>query len=188
MRRLALATVLIALAIGAASAQTTAPAITFGDAGYGGSGCPDGTAMVIKSPDGQSASLVFTEYAVGDNGRAVDRKTCAIAIPITVPAGTSVAIQSLAVRGHADLPADVDGTLTVEAFFAGTTGPSQETPLSGDKDFVALTHPAEADLQWSACGADTNLRVNTSLRTRGDKDAKAQVRAINLYRLASKSC
>jgi len=188
MRRLTLASAFIALTITAAPAQEAAPAIVFGEVGFGGTGCPDGTAIIIMSPDKQSASLVFTDYAVGDNGRAVDRKTCAIAVPIAVPAGTSVAIQAVAVRGEANLPADIDGTLSVEAFFAGTTGPVEETALTGDGNFAAFTRPAEADLQWSACGTDVNLRVNTSLRTRGDGEAKALVRAINLFRLVSKPC
>lgn len=186
MRLIALVTALLAL--GTPAIAQDAPAITFGDVGYGGSGCSDGTALIIKSPDGQAATLVFTEYAVGDNGRALDRKTCAIAVPIDVPAGLQVAVQQMAVRGHNDLPDGVDGTLSVEAFFAGTTGPVDETPLSGNKDFTALTAPAEADFAWSACGADVNLRVNTSLRTKGNADAKVTIRAINLYRLATRAC
>lgn len=187
MRLIALVTALLAFATTGALAQDT-PALTFGDVGYGGTGCPDGTALIIKSPDGQAATLVLTDYAVGDNGRSLDRKTCAVAVPIAVPDGVQVAVQQVAVRGRSTLPDGIDATLSVEAFLAGETGPVDETPLTGNQDFTALNAPAEDALNWSACGADVNFRVNTSLRTKGNADAKVTIRAINLYRLATRPC
>jgi hypothetical protein len=152
-----------------------APVPTFGDVGYGGTGCPDGTATIIASPDRQSASLVLSDYIVGSNGRALDRATCAIAVPVDVPDGMQVAVQFAAVRGHAALPADLEATLSVEAFTAGETGPVKDTVVTGpiDRTLLSLTAIPNAELVWSACGADINLRLNTSLRTRGDQSACA---------------
>lgn len=186
--------VLIALVLAtpvfAQDAATPMPAPVFGDVGYGGTGCPDGTATIITSPDRLSASLVLSDYSVGDNGRALDRATCAIAVPVDVPEGMQVAVQFAAVRGHVTLPAGLDATLSVEAFTAGDTGPVKDTELTGpiDRSLLSLTAIPNADLSWSACGADINLRLNTSLRTRGDQSAKAEIRVINLYRLATRPC
>jgi hypothetical protein len=173
-----------------AVAQEALAAPQWGAVGYGGTGCPDGTAEILMSPDGQGASLVLTDYAVGEGSRPVERKTCAVAIPVAVPDGMAVAVRAVAVRGAAELPEGVEATLTVEPFLAGAVGTPVETSVSGPGTATLFSLPfvAADDLDWSACGADVNLRVNTSLRTRGNAGARAEVRAINLFSLATKAC
>ncbi len=187
MKYAALVAALLALAGTPTQAQDTP---TWGDPAFGGTGCPDGTAKVIKGLSVQAAVYLFDEYSVGDNGRAVDRETCGIAIPVTVPAGTQVAVRNVALSGMADLPEGVDGTLNVELFTAGTQGPENAIDLpSGKKTpFVRFVTTPDDQLQWSACGADVNLRVNTSLRSRGDKEGKAELNALIIYPLATRAC
>ena len=38
--------------------------ISLGEPGYGGSGCPQGSASTILSPDGKSLSILFDEFMV----------------------------------------------------------------------------------------------------------------------------
>lgn len=187
MKYAALVAALLALAATPTLAQDTA---TFGDPAFGGTGCPDGTAKVIKGLSVQAAVYLFDEYAIGDNGRAMDRKTCGIAIPVDVPSGMQVAVRNVALSGVADLPAGVDGTLSVELFTAGTQGEQNDIdlPTANKTPFVRFITTPDDQLQWSACGEDINLRVNTSLRSRGDKDGKAELNALIVYPLATRPC
>ena len=97
MKYAALVAALLALAATGVNAQDALPAVSFGEPGYGGSGCPDGTGIAIRGFSNQAAAYVFDAYKVGDNGRAVDRKTCAVAIPVDVPDGVSVAVRNVEV-------------------------------------------------------------------------------------------
>ena len=190
MKYAALVATLLALSATAAVAQDPLPKVTFGEPGYGGSGCPDGTAKVIRGFSNQAAIYILDAYEVGDNGRAVDRQTCAVAIPVDVPDGVSVAIRTVAVRGTATLPDGLDATVSVELFTASTQGEINELPLNGamDSGYLRFVTIPDDKLQWSDCGADTNLRVNTSLRTRGDKKAAVSLNALIVYPLATKAC
>jgi hypothetical protein len=190
MKYAALVAALLALSATAAEAQEPLPAVQFGDPGYGGSGCPDASGRVVLGFGKQAAAYVFDAYTVGDNGRSVDRKTCAIAIPVAVPDGVSVAIRTVGLRGAARLPEGLEATLNVEAFSAGETGEVNELTFAGPANtgFLRFVTVPDDQLVWSACGEDINLRVNTSLRTRGTEDAAVSVSALIVYPLATKAC
>jgi hypothetical protein len=190
MKYAALVAALLALSATAASAQDPLPAVSFGEPAYGGSGCPDGTGMVVRGFSNQAAAYVFDSYKVGDSGRSIDRKTCAIAIPVDVPAGVSVAVRNVGFRGAAKLPDGLDATLSVEAFRAGESGDIVELPLTGPTDtgYLRFVTVPDDKLDWSACGADINLRVNTSLRTKGTDEAAVSLNALIIYPLATKAC
>lgn len=187
MKYAALIATLLALASAPAVAED---AVVLGQPAYGGSGCPDGTASIVMGFGAQAAIYLFDSYTVGDNGRAVDRKTCGLAIPVHVPAGMSVAVRNVAVRGVANLPEGLDATLNVELFSAGSSGEVNEIPLPGPgrTGYLRFVNVPDDKLVWSECGADINLRVNTSLRSRGDKDGKAELDALIVYPLATKAC
>ena len=190
MKYAALVAALLALSTAAAVAEDPLPKVTFGEPGYGGSGCPDGTAKVILGFSNQAAIYILEGYKVGDNGRAVDRQTCGVAIPVDVPDGVSVAMRLVAIRGTATLPEGLDATVSVEAFTASTQGEINEVKLNGamDSGYLRFVNIPDDKLQWSDCGADTNLRVNTSLRTRGDKQAAVSLNALIVYPVAIKAC
>jgi hypothetical protein len=190
MKYAALVAALLALSATGARAQEPLPSVSFGEPGYGGSGCPDGTGIVVRGFSNQAAAYVFDAYQVGDNGRSLDRKTCAIAIPVDVPAGVSVAVRNVGFRGAAKLADGVEATFSVEAFSAGETGEIVEMPFTGPTDtgFLRMQTLPDDQLDWSACGEDINLRVNTSLRTRGNEDAAVSLNALIVYPLATKAC
>jgi hypothetical protein len=190
MKYAALVAALLALSVTSAEAEDPLPAVSFGEPGYGGSGCPDGTALIVRGFSNRAAAFVLHAYTVGDNGRAVDRQTCGIAIPVDVPDGVSVAVRNVGFRGGVQLADGQEAALSVEAFSAGESGEINEIKLTGPSDtgylrFVTVPHDK---LDWSECGADINLRVNTSLRTRGDKQADVSLDALIVYPLATKAC
>ncbi len=174
--------------------------IALGEPGYGGTGCPDGTASVTLSPDAKSLSILFDEYYVeagGSTNKSFDRKSCNIAIPVHVPQGLSVSILTIDYRGYNNIPTGARTTFNVEYFFAGARGPTFTKTFNGalDKDYL-ITNKLQANaLVWSKCGADVNLRTNSSIRvqTRQNKEALAtvdseDVSAAIVYALQWKKC
>ena len=72
--------------------------IALGNPGYGGTGCPDGTASVTLSPDQKSLSILFDVFVVeagGATNKSFDRKVCNVAIPVHVPQGISVSVHAI---------------------------------------------------------------------------------------------
>jgi hypothetical protein len=190
-----------ALLIGSSVAGTAfADDIALGEPGYGGTGCPDGSASVTLSPDAKSLSILFDEYYVeagGATNKSLDRKSCNIAIPVHVPQGLSVSILNIDYRGYNSLPQGARSTFAVEYFFAGKRGPRFNKTFNGalDQDYLIQNKLQASALVWSACGADVNLRTNSSIRvqTKQNKEALAtvdsqDVSAAIVYQLQWKQC
>jgi len=174
--------------------------ISLGEPGYGGTGCPAGSVSVTLSPDAKSLSLLFDEYVVavgGDTGKSFDRRSCNIAIPVHVPQGFSVSVLKIDYRGFNHLPQGANSQFNVEYFFAGTRGPSFQRTFRGplDEDYFINNELTAEAIVWSGCGADVNLRTNSSLRvtTLWSKEAMASidsedVNAAIVYQLQWRKC
>ncbi len=151
-----------------AIAQVPTNQIQLGTPSYNGTGCPLGTVSATLSPDAQSLSILFGAFqaeAGGSSGKTVDRKACQVAIPVRVPQGYSVSVIKIDYRGYKRLPYNASGTFDVEYFFAGQNGPAFHRNFVGAEDgnfTLNNTLVATANV-WSDCGADVNLRTNTSI-------------------------
>jgi Domain of unknown function (DUF4360) len=134
-------------------------------ASYGGSGCPDRSASVTVSPDGQELSILFDKFIALGNGDAESRrKSCNLTIPIKVPGGFQISIYTANYRGY--VAPNTTGTLVTEYFFAGSRGLKLNQELRGEKEYD-VEHDL-ATTMWSACGDSVNMRVNASIRAKGD--------------------
>lgn len=156
--------------------------ISLGTPGYGGTGCPAGSVSATLSPDAKSLSLLFDQYQVavgGTTGKSFDRKSCNIAIPVHVPQGMSVAVMKIDYRGFNRLPAQASSQFNVEYFFAGTRGPAFQRSFRGalDEDYLINNELVAESMVWSGCGADVNLRTNSSmkLKTVANKEALSSI-------------
>lgn len=182
------------------SAPVFAGDISLGEPGYGGTGCPAGSVSATLSPDAKSLSLLFDKYQVsvgGDTGKSFDRKSCNIAIPVHVPQGMSVSVLQIDFRGFNHLPQSATSQFNVEYFFAGTRGPSYQRKFRGplDEDYLINNQLTVQAIVWSGCGADVNLRTNSSMRaqTVANKEAMASidtqdVKAGIIYQLQWRQC
>jgi hypothetical protein len=174
--------------------------IYLGQPGYGGSGCPSGSVSATLSPDNKSLSLIFDEYQVeagGTTGRSFDRKSCNVAIPVHVPEGYSVAVLAIDYRGFNHLAARATSQFNVEYFFAGGRGPAFRRNFYGplDSDYLIQNELVAESMVWSACGADVNLRTNSSMRVSTSNNAEAMatvdsedVSAALVYHFAWRRC
>jgi hypothetical protein len=174
--------------------------ISLGKPGYGGTGCPEGTVSATLSPDAKSLSLLFDQYQVsvgGTTGRSFERKSCNIAIPVHVPQGLSVSVLKIDYRGFNHLPVSATSQFNVEYFFAGTRGPAFQRNFRGvlDEDYLINNELIAEAVVWSGCGADVNLRTNSSMRVKtvNNKEAVSSidsqdVNAGIIYQLQWKKC
>jgi hypothetical protein len=188
------------LALVAAALMMLVPAVsaaplTIGKIGLGGPGCPAGSATAAITADGH-LSIRFRQYRVSAGGaRSFDRKACGLTIPVSAPAGMSVAIVGVQYKGFNRLPPGAKSTISAEIFFAGGRGPIVSRSFTGPLN-RSFTHTSAASATvWSECGADFNLRINSSLRvmTSGGRAASASIRsqdvgAALLYQLRFRRC
>jgi hypothetical protein len=157
---------LIAVSMMATAAH--ADGLRLGDPGYGGTGCPAGSASVTLSPDQTALSILFDKYQV-ESGRptslVVDRKSCNIAIPVHVPNGISVGVFRVDYRGFNLLPSGGRSRFQAEYFWAGSRGPVFNRTFVGPlNDNYTITNNLLAQtIVWAPCGASVNLRVNSSM-------------------------
>lgn len=195
---------LLALTAALASFALSQPAqaqsgIQLGLPGYGGTGCPAGSASVTLAPDQKSLSILFDQYVVeADRNRRMDRKSCNIAIPVRVPNGYSISVFQVDYRGFNALPWGARSTFNVEYFFAGSRGVRQTKSFAGPANglYELTDHLTAQALVWSPCGADTNLRVNTSMLVQSNRNGdqamatvdSADVTAGLIYHIAWRRC
>jgi hypothetical protein len=188
------------IVVGGLSTMAHADDIKLGQPGYGGTGCPDGSVSATLSPDQKSLSLLFDTYqaeAGGDTGKSFDRKSCNVAIPVHVPQGLSVSVLAIDYRGYNNVPKGASTDFNVEYFFAGSQGPSFKKTFKGpiDDDYLIQNQLTAQAIVWSACGADVNLRTNTSIRVTTKNNVQAlatvdseDVKAAIVYGLQWKKC
>jgi hypothetical protein len=186
--------------VGSAGMAQAIDGITLGDPGYGGTGCPAGSVSATLSPDATSLSLLFDGYQVeagGETGKKFDRKSCNIAIPVHVPQGYAVSVLAIDYRGYNNVPAGANSQFNVEYFFAGVRGPTFSKVFNGPKDEDYLIHNelTAQTVVYSACGADVNLRTNSSIRVTTKNNVQAlatvdsqDVSAAIVYQLQWKQC
>jgi hypothetical protein len=174
--------------------------IQLGTPAYGGNGCPAGTASVTLSQDAKSLSLIFDQFIVEAGGafRTLERKSCNVAIPVHIPQGFSVSVVNVDYRGYVSLPAQASARMTAEYFLAGSVGPKFDKMFLGKTDTdYQFSNVLNINAQvWSACGADTILRVNAAMLVKTNRyndQATATVDSADfktgiLYQLQWKRC
>lgn len=184
----------------AVSVRAMADDISVGTPTYGGTGCPAGSASASVTDDGKSVSILFDEYlaqAGGDTGRSLDRKTCNLAIPVHVPNGYSVSILKVDYRGFNSLPRGAKSQFRAEYFFAGSVGPKINNTFYGplNNDYLIQDELIASAIVWSPCGADVNLRVNSSITLQNNTRTEAlttvdsaDINASIVYRIQTRRC
>ncbi|AFY73281.1 hypothetical protein Syn7502_01178 [Synechococcus sp. PCC 7502] len=163
LKALTFGAVLFAVTTSQASAENT---VTIKGAGYGGNGCPNDSASVTVSPDGQVLTILFDKYIADASKPSTARKSCNLSIPIFIPNGFQISLYDAEYRGY--VAPNTRGTLRSEYFFAGGRGPVFQSTFNGETNYDKQDSLATVANVWSSCGASVNMRVNTSLRASGE--------------------
>ncbi|MBW4676046.1 MAG: DUF4360 domain-containing protein [Desmonostoc geniculatum HA4340-LM1] len=132
---------------------------------YGGNGCPDGSASVSVSPDGQELSILFDQFIAVGNKSAERRKSCNMSIPIKVPQGFQISLYDADYRGY--VAPSTTGRLRAEYFFAGQRGPVFSRVFKGETDYNVRDQLLTVADVWSRCGDSVNMRVNAAMTANG---------------------
>ncbi|MBC1219131.1 DUF4360 domain-containing protein [Nostoc sp. UCD121] len=132
---------------------------------YGGNGCPEGSASVNVSPDGQELSILFDKFIAVGNKAEERRKNCNLSIPIKVPQGFQISLYDADYRGYV-APSTI-GRLRAEYFFAGQRGPVFSRTFNGESDYNVRDQLVTVADVWSRCGDSVNMRVNAAMTASG---------------------
>lgn len=138
-----------------------------------GTGCPDGTWDVAISEDGETFTLRFNAYeATIAAGQAVDLKDCRIDIQLRSGEGTQFAVAQFAYQGFVFLEKDGMSAEQSANYFFRRVRPRlvNTNQLRGPKEeSYIFTDDIRAGGEWSACGRDDTLHVDTRLQVRNDR-------------------
>jgi hypothetical protein len=132
---------------------------------YGGNGCPEGSASVSVSPDGQELSILFDKFIALGNKSAERRKSCNMSIPIKVPQGFQISLYDADYRGY--VAPSTTARLRAEYFFAGQRGPVFSRTFNGESDYNVRDELLTVADVWSRCGDSVNMRVNAAMSASG---------------------
>ncbi|MBF0363186.1 MAG: DUF4360 domain-containing protein [Oligoflexia bacterium] len=106
----------------------------------------------------------YQAAAGGMTGKRIDRKTCNIAIPVSLPEKVSIGLAMKQLNGWAQMPSGGSAKLRTETFFAGESGVVVERDFNGsESNNDNGGWDEENQTLWSPCGITNNLRINTSL-------------------------
>jgi hypothetical protein len=151
---------------------------TFVDIQGIGKGCKKDTWLSEISPDGQTFTILFSEYeARVAAGEKVADSNCQLTIRLRSPSGLSYSLADFFYQGEAYLDAKgMKATQTSSYYFQGNPidQPRATSQISGPTN-VDATGNAQvsnyqyqdtigiADLVWSPCGVDRRLNIKTSI-------------------------
>lgn len=131
-----------------------------------GSGCPDGSVEVITSADGQTVTVLFSQYSAQTNyKKTFDRASCNLAIPVDVENGSSVGVFSVDYRGFTSVPS-ASGSyskFSAEYFFAGADGPKEQKEFQNYYGDFSIVDNMYGAVTYSDCSPSVIFRINTSI-------------------------
>lgn len=165
--------------------------LTLGEIALGGTGCKQGGGVVEVSKDSREVRIRFDQMAViagGENGVALDRKNCAVSIPVvSLPENHRVIITEVQLGGSHDVAGGALGHVSHETFLAGATGEKFEQDLGGTEQGSAgeirIARPAAVS---TGCDESATLRANTSLFVRESGSANPRVSEVKIGELQLK--
>lgn len=143
--------------------------LQLGALAYGGKACAvaDGLEGVIDT--GSELLLNVATTVTKQSESAIERGACAVALPVSVPAGYRLVISKIGVAGHMLIAKGATVTGLLEVF---TTGNEESATIEfngkatrGNK-LVRQNFEQEAQIT-TECGAGINLRSNSSYLIRG---------------------
>jgi hypothetical protein len=159
------------------------PPVQIGQIASGGSGCPAGSINQDLTDDGIAYTFNYVAEAGNQTGKRIDRKSCMIAIPVRVAQGYQVSLVTV-VSGFVAANAGSQVRLNHEQFFAGARGPALAKAFtSTQQEFRLINATSASKMAWSACGADTIARLNTSVLAQANSRLDQTVGGIGEIRL-----
>lgn len=154
---------------GSALAQSSlASPIDFQGIQSGGNGCRGGGAVdLYRAEQSGRVMIFFSDLGIDVEGKKIERKACAVSIPLDLPEGKRLVISTPALFGASLLSEGVAAKAHLEVFVVGEKGLEVGQSLSHEETSKFFYQRSTEELR-SACGAQTLIRVNASLLGQGN--------------------
>lgn len=179
-------TVLVSLFISALSVMAQAQTSQIGAIVAAGSGCQGGN--IKTSVRAGTISVAYPDFEIQyATGSAIQRQTCSLAIPVSVPQGFQL-VAVAASSGLARLEKNDSALISHELFTAGARGVNQQlTAKSSSKLYtIGKISSSSEGVVKSACGQSTNLRLNISIVSRKTDEASQSKISLSKSQIALK--
>ena len=147
--------------------------IIYGEAGYGGTGCTAGNALIDHDEHGHLTILLAPMWLDGTNSKSLfTRASCGIRIPLTVPAHSKIVIVQSLNSGDYGVDATDSLSLTQEIGFVGSNRVSQTIPLARDTDGLLSWDSSNGQVvaESSCSSTQSMLAINTNALIRKSKN------------------
>lgn len=127
-----------------------------------GTGCPaDLRGTRLEFDEENNRFEIYTNrFTMNSSEGHISRKNCAFVVPVNVPAGKRVVFSQVDMNAVIDIKSGADAHLQFEAFAVGSTGDVVPRDYAGPVSGRTLLR--KSDAFKTDCGANTNLRLNTS--------------------------
>ncbi len=151
-----------------------------------GSGCSK-NAMGTRVEFNEETNILQIETRNFKNelskSKSLDRKACALAIPVKVPAKKQLVISQIDLRGKVDLLAKSQTQVSFEAFLAGTSNTQKSRVIKAANNLKGRIQVRRTEVLKSTCGGSDTIRLNTALATTGNGLGleSSQLDEISLY-------
>ena len=153
------------------------PGLSMSTPTYGGTGCPQGTASTVLSPDGKTLTVIFDAYiAQANSSLPRDQKGCQINIPFQVPAGYQVQVVKMDYRGFTNLPQGARSTFGAGFRYLEVNGQATNNPrvlrarvLQGPRQQEFKLTSILRGARFSPCGSNFILAAESMLNVASNR-------------------
>ncbi|KAF3905776.1 hypothetical protein AA313_de0204271 [Arthrobotrys entomopaga] len=166
------------------------------DIAYGGTGCPQGSAVVALSSDNTSFSIGFNDFTATLGSSIDSRKFCQVNLALSAPSGWQYTVVAANFTGFALLGANAQACHTSSLYFSGSTDEtSYAATLNGPAAYIYNIAAATVadNSNWSGCGSDAGLNIKSVVTLSGSgtgqiKEIGESVKVAGIYALSWRKC
>lgn len=165
----------------ATAGQAQNISLNYGEPSYAGSGCPQDSVAIGTSPT--AFTLLFDSFIAedGDDVRARENtKVCTVRVPVSVPDGYQISIDSVDHRGFVSLSHKktwgfLKTWFRVKGNMWATNGTSQSDYFRGplDEDYFRRDLVTKNVRQWSPCGGSFHFDIHTYMHVHAARHESA---------------
>lgn len=182
-----LSSTVFGLTLVSANANAKAPVYFKTPINFAGTGCPSGSASLVKGKNTSTLNIKFDQFEAGkDAAHDKSRASCSFAVPVHVAEGYQVSVLSADWQGYAKGQAEFKR----KYFFAGNPNvPTKTSHIDTEqgKKFSFKDSRLHQSMNFSACGEDKILRINSSVRA-ADKHSSIKLKSAVKFQVQWKRC
>jgi len=182
-----LSSTIVGLTLVSAHANAKEPVYFKAPINFAGTGCPAGSASLVQGKRTKTLKIEFNQFDAGKNANSnKQRASCNFAIPVHVTKGYQVSVLSADWHSYAKGQA----TFKRKYFFAGEPNVPAKTSridTKQGKKFAFKDSRIHQSMNFSACGEDKILRINSSVLT-DDKHSYIKLKNAVKFQLQWKRC